>query len=428
VWVAVYPFSYDESFTAMAGRHGLSSLPAYLRAADVHPPLDYVLRAPLAHLGVGDFVFRTPSVVLSVAALALFAFWMRDRGRVGLIATLLLAVSPFQIGYGSEARMYAALQLVGIAAALVTEQWLSSPRRWHAPVVAGLVLLGLLDHVSAFLLVAGVLAVAGTRRDLVAWRWRAWVAAGVASWGALWGASFLDQLGVGAVGRIPRTSAGRFVDAVSNSVTFTNGLAVLVAAAVAVGGALLCRSDRRLGQVWLALGVLPYIAGAALGLFVHFFLDRSLTIAAWAPALAIAWLLDVVMERSVVERAVAVAAVVVLAVPSTIGFLAGSWGSGASADVVAASAAAGDRVVVVPAWYHQLVDWEIGVHGPAGSHRVAVDDIADAAGVVVGDHRRGRRTWLVTMTDNPDRYTQFPRCAPDRTDGSARILCLETSD
>jgi hypothetical protein len=428
VWAFAYPFSFDESFSAMAGRRGITAIPGFLRATDVHPPLDYILRSPLARLGVGDVAFRAPSVTISVAALGLFAYWMRDRGRTGILATLLFAASPFQIGYGSEARMYAVLQLLGVAGAVVADSWFRSTRRWHAPVAGTIVVFALLDHVSAFLLVAGLLAVAGLRLDRDAWRWRAYLVAGIAAWAVLWGRSFLDQLGVGAVGRIPPTSFSRFVGAVSNAVTFTNGLTVAVGLGVLIGGALVCRGDRVLGYVWLALGALPYVLGALLGLVTHFFMDRSLTVAAWAPVLALAWLLDAVAARGLVGRAAAALALVVLVVPGTVTFMTGSWGDGVSADAVAGSVRRGDRVAVVPAWYHPLIDWELGVHGIAGSHRVTVNDVDDAAGVVVGPERLGRRTWLVTLTSNPENYSEYPRCARDRVDGSARILCLQTPD
>ncbi len=425
-WALAYPFSFDESFTAMAGRRAVAAIPAYLRDHDVHPPLDYLLRAPLAALGASDTVFRAPSVLLSAAALALFAWWMRDRGRVGLIATALLAVSPFQIGYGSEARMYAVLELVGIAAAVIGERWIRSPARWHGPAVAGVLAIGLFDHVSAFLLAAGLLALAGLRTDRDAWRWRSWTLGAVGVWLVVWGPAFARQRSGAEVARIPPTSVGRFLDAIANSVTFTNGVALLLVAAVAAGGFLLVRTDPALGRVWLALGAVPFVLGAGLGLFAHFFMDRSLTVAAWAPVLAVAWLADRAIARSLVGRAAAVVVLLLLVVPGTVAFLGGTWSNGVSADHVREVARPGDVVAVVPAWYHQLIDWEIGVHGPDGSRSVRVPGIDDARGVLVGPRRIGHRTWLLTLAANAATYERFPRCAPDRTVGSERVLCLVT--
>jgi hypothetical protein len=410
----------------MAGRRGFWSIPGYLRISDAHPPLDYLLRAPLSRLGVSDVVFRAPGVLLSVGALALFAFWMRDRGRVGLIATGLLAVSPFQIGYGSEARMYAMLQVVGVAAAFLGERWLRRPTTWHAPIVSAVLAVGLLDHVSAFLVAVGLVALAGMRRDREAWRWRGWILGAVLTWAIAWGWAFERQHSAAGVNRIPPTSLARFFDAISNSVTFTNGITLLVVLGVAAGAVLLCREDVLLGRVWLALGLLPFALGGILGLFVHFFMDRTFTAASWAPILAIAWLAERAMRRSLLTRAVALVALVVLVVPGTVSFLRGTWGYGVSADHVAAMARRGDVVAVVPEWYGDLIDWEIGVHGPVGSHTTRVGDLANATGVVVGAHRTGHRTWLLTLAANSERYAAYPRCAPDWTHGSERVLCLVT--
>ena len=351
---------------------------------------------------------------------------MQDRARVGVIATALLAVSPFQIGYGSEARMYATLQVVGVAAALLGDRWLRKPTRWHAPMMSLVLVIGLFDHVSAFLLVPGLFVLAGVRSDRDAWRWRAWIVGALAVWAVGWGWAFAQQRTAAGVNRIPPTTVARFLDAVSNSVTFTNGVVLVVVLAVGVGAVLLCRDDRVLGRVWLGLGLLPYALGAVLGLFVHFFMDRTFSVAAWAPVLAIAWLADRALRRSMLTRAVVAVALVILVVPGTVAFLRGTWGFGVSTDRVAARARAGDVVAIVPKWYGHLIDWEIGVHGPAGSHPTAVHGVANAAGVVVGDRRTGHRTWLVTLASNADRYDEFPRCAPDDVHGSERLLCLVT--
>lgn len=68
-----YQLNFDESFTAMAGRLPLGDMLAFLRHHDSHPPLDYLLRAPLARAGVSEFMFRLPSAVCSIGALGLFA-------------------------------------------------------------------------------------------------------------------------------------------------------------------------------------------------------------------------------------------------------------------------------------------------------------------------------------------------------------------
>ncbi len=237
VWgLGAHRLGFDEAFTAMAGRKHLGSMLAYLRVRDSHPPLDYLLRAPLARGGVDELLFRLPSVVCSVGALALFAWWMRNRGAAGIVATGLLALSAFQLAHGREARMYAELELVGVAAAVLADSWLRRPRSWHAPAIGVLTFLGLLTHVSMFLLGAGLLLLAGWRTDREAWRWRLALSASVLGWAVLWGPSFMVQSQGGHSSWIPSTSLSVIVH------TF-GGLAVpqptlRFAALAATGGSL----------------------------------------------------------------------------------------------------------------------------------------------------------------------------------------------
>src|SRR5262249_34274333 len=129
VWgLGAHRLGFDEAFTAMAGRKSVTDLLAYLRVRDSHPPLDYLIHVPLARAGVRELVFRAPSVVCSIGALVLFAWWMRSRGLAGIVATGLLAFSTFQLVHGREARMYADLELLGVAAAVVADSWLRRPR------------------------------------------------------------------------------------------------------------------------------------------------------------------------------------------------------------------------------------------------------------------------------------------------------------
>ena len=187
------PLNYDESFTAIAGRMPLGAMFTHLRVSDSHPPLDYLLRAPLARAGVSDAFIRLPSALCSIAALALFAWWMRERGRAGVFASVMMALATFQIAYGREARMYAELELIGVASAVVVDAWCRGPRRWHAPLAGALAATALLAHTSGLLLAPGLLLVPGRRTDRDAWSWRAAIAAGACVWAALWGRAFLVQ-------------------------------------------------------------------------------------------------------------------------------------------------------------------------------------------------------------------------------------------
>lgn len=129
---------YDEAFSAM-----MSSLPVHrlleATAGDVHPPLWYLIeRGFILLLGNSEFVLRLPAALLSIVALLLVAPLCKaisttptppplagEGSRVGAVATWLFALSPFQIAYAQEARMYALL-LVAVELATIgafTSRW-----------------------------------------------------------------------------------------------------------------------------------------------------------------------------------------------------------------------------------------------------------------------------------------------------------------
>ncbi len=127
----------DEDITldraALPLRELLASLPIE------HGPLYFVLmRGWTQRAGDSDFVLRFPSLAFGVLAVILAAHVgsrLTDR-RTGLSLALIVAVNPFQVWYGQEARMYTlvgALGLAALAAVLRAESTGRSP--WW--VVAG---------------------------------------------------------------------------------------------------------------------------------------------------------------------------------------------------------------------------------------------------------------------------------------------------
>ena len=85
---------------------------------DSSPPLYYLVLKVWAYLVPFDpFWLRVPSLVFGCATIPLI--WMvgrtMDRGRTGVIAAWLLALSPLHAYYSEEIRMYAMLALLGLA-------------------------------------------------------------------------------------------------------------------------------------------------------------------------------------------------------------------------------------------------------------------------------------------------------------------------
>jgi len=112
-------------------------LPTITRNAanDIHPPLYYyLLRGWMILFGRatpagGEFVARSLSALLG-AALVVGSYALARRlwgGRVALLAAFFSSLSPFQIYYSQEARMYIVVALWGLLSMLALENLL---RRW----------------------------------------------------------------------------------------------------------------------------------------------------------------------------------------------------------------------------------------------------------------------------------------------------------
>lgn len=414
--------NFDESFTAMAGRLPVTHLFSFLRAHDSHPPLDYLLRAPLARAGASELVFRLPSALCSLAALALFAWWVRGRRFAGVVATVAMAVSAFQLAHGREARMYAVMELVGVAAVVIADAWVRRPRRAHAPVMAVVLLVGLMTHVSGVLLAIGVFALAGLRRDRDAWRWRAGVLAAGLTWAALWGRAFLIQAHGGHSSWIAATTVHGLTNALGRLVTFRSDAYVAVVAAVAFGAIVMWRRDRVLGRVWTCCFAVPVGVGALAGLALPVVIDRTFTVVAWGPLLAIGFALDAVVRRSRTVAAVAFVALLAVMLPSTAYTLTTRSGPDVAIRHLERVVRPGDVVAVRPSWKAVETQWSLGVRGRVPFEPVRAVGVPGADARVLGRGRLSGRVWLLDWHHYA--LTNTTPCAPTWQRGTSRVECL----
>ncbi len=419
--------NYDESFTAMAGRRPLGNLLTYLTAHDSHPPLDYLLRAPLGRAGVSEFWFRFPSAICSIAAVALLAVWLRPRGRVAVIATGLFALSAFQIAHGRDARMYAELEVLGVGIAMVTEHWLRRPARHHAPLLGVLVLIGLYTHVSMLLLAVGLVAVAGLRRDRDAWWWRGAVVAAVALWAATWGPHFVVQARGGHSSWIPATTFDTLTAAVARSVTYDLRYVLIVLAAVVAGAVVMMRRDRCLARVWLALFVVPVAVGGVAGLGLPVVLDRTFTLMSWAPVLAIAFLFEAVLRRQRLAGIALLIASAFVVVPSAAWAIGARSGPSGPITALDARIRPGDVVAVRPASKAPEMLWSLAIRKHLASHPVTVSGLDRTFSLRLGNARPTGRTWYLNWSIRrwPDLANPgTTSCAAPWRSGGLRITCI----
>jgi hypothetical protein len=135
----------DEAFSVMTSLGPPSKLLQILATAEPHPPLyPFLLVGWLRLFGSSEFAARLPSAFAGIATVAAAAALAKafaprsDQRRAAvaaLVGGLLVAVSPFQVWYSQEARMYAQVSFFATLATLALLR-LWQGRRWSVPLYA----------------------------------------------------------------------------------------------------------------------------------------------------------------------------------------------------------------------------------------------------------------------------------------------------
>lgn len=177
----------DEAFSIWLARQSLWSLWSWLVQIDQHPPLYYsLLHGWVALFGDLQGPVRLFSALCGILALPFFygaTLRLFDRS-AALIATLLLAISPFHVWFAQETRMYALLTLLVavafycLAAILTNAERRPQRQLWLGLAVAQAAVMLTHNTATVFFPLAINLAVGG------AIFWKYWQG-GVSSWPAL---------------------------------------------------------------------------------------------------------------------------------------------------------------------------------------------------------------------------------------------------
>ncbi|HVF99510.1 MAG TPA: glycosyltransferase family 39 protein [Chloroflexia bacterium] len=297
--LTAYGIWFDEAYHIR-----LVTLPTVgemLRAVLANPPSDplYVLllRPWVALFGHNDFSVRTLSVVLSTATLPA-TYWLGKvaAGRAaGLIAALLLAVSPYAIELGQQASLYVLATLTTTLALAAGLWWRGTGSRGNALLYVAFGIVAIYSHyvVAAILGLFGLLSLSRYSGPRPIAR-RAWIAGHAAifaawtPWLVALSASWIATPVPRATLRNPAT-----VDQVLGAlVQYSSGTAALLQRArvpevlgLLAGGLLLllgwlagrearCRALRLISVVSGVIFLLPAVASAATGrwLFVPHFM------------------------------------------------------------------------------------------------------------------------------------------------------------
>jgi 4-amino-4-deoxy-L-arabinose transferase-like glycosyltransferase len=152
---------FDETYSALVGHFSLGDGWQALLADGVHPPLYYWMqKAGMAVIGETEFALRFPSVWFGTLAIPLILqLGKRWAGaRAGIIAALLLALSPFHVWYSQDARMYAALAPLALSITLLFERLLQDGGRTQRILFVVLSATAYITHYAALLLPLAQLA------------------------------------------------------------------------------------------------------------------------------------------------------------------------------------------------------------------------------------------------------------------------------
>ena len=139
---------FDESFSSYLTRFDLGKIWS-LTAADVHPPLYYIVLKGWAHFfGHTDFAMRMLSVTLGAVAI-LFAFlWLKYKygSKAAILGSFLLSISPVFIRYGQEMRMYTMMLAIVFASTYFLQLAVDNGKKRWWIIYAILVAAGMWTH------------------------------------------------------------------------------------------------------------------------------------------------------------------------------------------------------------------------------------------------------------------------------------------
>ncbi len=185
----------DEVFVVWVAQHPWRDIPGLLRVVDQHPPLYFVFMHMWTGVaGTSEVAIRFPSACFSLCSVVLTYVLARriSTEAVSLLSAFLVALSPFQIMSGQEARMYPLMGAMALASTVVL---LSSVDRggvvrWAIYVIASAAMAYTHYFGVLVLLAHGVWIGCWERRHL-----RTWIActAVAAALYAPWIPSVLDQ-------------------------------------------------------------------------------------------------------------------------------------------------------------------------------------------------------------------------------------------
>jgi mannosyltransferase len=127
----------DETFSIWMGWQPVGEMLSWLVRIDQHPPLHYLLLHFWMAVLDGDDAATVRALSALLGTLTIPVVYLLGRrladDKVGLLATLILAVSPFHVRFAQETRMYTLLTLNASLALYALARLLTDPRSANVP-------------------------------------------------------------------------------------------------------------------------------------------------------------------------------------------------------------------------------------------------------------------------------------------------------
>lgn len=192
------PLWHDEAYTFLAAAASPAEIVDLLKR-DSAPPLYYfLLHVWIALFGESEPALRLLSTLISVALVG-GIYWAGRRlysTEIGLMAALLAAVSPVQIHYSQQLRMYTLLPLLSLASIYFLVRYLQTSESKYALLCALATLLALYTHpFSLFLPPAHLALILLAERSRRKWKELALLYASVLAGYLPWAPILLLQIG-----------------------------------------------------------------------------------------------------------------------------------------------------------------------------------------------------------------------------------------